>query len=186
MSTSGQDGAGAHTGAYAQAYRESIDEPDRFWLRAAEALDWAQPPTRALDPESESGRWFPDGRLNTCSNALDRHVAAGNGDRAALVYDSAMLGTRRTYTYAELRDEVARFAGVLSAQGVSRGDRVVVYMPMIPEAAVAMLACARLGAVHSVVFGGFAAKELASRIEDAAPTALVTASGGIEPARPVP
>src|SRR5699024_6577415 len=115
-----------------------------------------------------------------------RHVAAGHGDRPALVYDSAMLGTRRTYTYAELRDEVARFAGVLSAQGVSRGDRVVVYMPMIPEAAVAMLACARLGAVHSVVFGGFAAKELASRIEDAAPTALVTASGGIEPARPVP
>ncbi len=186
MSTSGQDGAGVHTGAYAQAYRESIDEPDRFWLRAAEALDWAQAPTRALDPESESGRWFPDGRLNTCANALDRHVAAGNGDRAALVYDSAMLGTRRTYTYAELRDEVAHFAGVLSAQGISRGDRVVVYMPMIPEAAVAMLACARLGAVHSVVFGGFAAKELASRIEDAAPKALVTASGGIEPARPVP
>ncbi|MFP5310819.1 MAG: AMP-binding protein, partial [Actinomycetes bacterium] len=129
--------------------------------------------------------WFPDGELNTCWNALDRHVADGRGDQAALIYDSAMLGIRKSYSYAELTHLVACFAGVLRARGVGKGDRVVIYMPMIPEAAIAMLATARLGAVHSVVFGGFAPKELAARIRDAAPAAVVTASGGIEPARRV-
>ncbi|WP_024794686.1 propionyl-CoA synthetase [Tomitella biformata] len=168
-------------GGYREAYERSISDPDGFWLDAARAVQWSTPPTRALDP----GGWFPDGELNTSVNALDRHVAAGHGDRAALIYDSAMLGTTRTYTYTELLDEVSRFAGVLAAQGVAKGDRVVIYLPMIPEAAIAMLACARIGAVHSVVFGGFAAKELAARIEDAQPKALITASGGLEPARAI-
>lgn len=184
MTSTRQPDAGAsRSGAYEEAYRTSLESPEEFWLRAADALDWVAPPTRALDTQAvESGRWFPDGRMNSCANALDRHVAAGHGDRAALIYDSAVLGVQHTYTFAALLDEVARFAGVLAAQGVARGDRVVIYMPMVPEAPIAMLACARLGAVHSVVFGGFAAKELAARIEDAAPKALVTASGGIEPA----
>lgn len=182
-----QQSSQATGGAYARTYRESTLSPDNFWLRAAETIDWVTPPTRALDTDAaESGRWFPDAQLNISVNALDRHVAAGAGDRAALIYDSAILGTQRTYTYAQLLDQVARFAGVLAGRGIGTGDRVVIYMPMIPEAAIAMLACARLGAVHSVVFGGFAAKELAARIEDAAPKAVVTASGGIEPARPVP
>ena len=171
---------------YQDVYRASIEEPERFWLEAAEAVDWATPPTRALDDSAAPlYRWFPDGRLNTAHNALDRHVLAGHGDRAALIWDSAMTGQCRSYTYAELLDEVARFAGVLRAQGVAAGDRVVVYLPMIPEAAIAMLACARIGAVHSVVFGGFAAAELAARIDDAEPVALVTASGGLEPGRTV-
>jgi propionyl-CoA synthetase len=169
-------------GAYADAYSRSMKDPAGFWLDAAKAIDWERKPTVALDDSNPPFyKWFPDGALNTCYNALDRHVEAGHADRAALVYDSAMTGARKTYSYAELRDEVARFAGVLRGQGVRAGDRVVIYMPMVPEAAVAMLACARLGAVHSVVFGGFAPKELAARIEDAAPTALVCASCGIEP-----
>ncbi len=173
-------------GTYANAFRESIEQPDRFWLQAADAVDWITAPTKALDDSAAPMyRWFPDARVNTCFNALDRHVAAGRGDQAALIYDSAMLGTTRTYTYSDLLDEVSRFAGVLAAQGVTAGDRVIVYMPMIPEAAVAMLACARIGAVHSVVFGGFAAAELAARIDDAQPTALITASGGLEPGRTI-
>jgi propionyl-CoA synthetase len=159
-----------------------MKDPAGFWLDAADAIDWERKPTVALDDANPPFyKWFPDGVLNTCYNALDRHVEAGHGDRTALIYDSAMVPTRRSYSYAELRDEVARFAGVLAAQGVGAGDRVVIYMPMVPEAVVAMLACARLGAVHSVVFGGFAPKELAARIEDAAPVALVCASCGIEP-----
>ncbi|MFE3289688.1 propionyl-CoA synthetase [Rhodococcus sp. NPDC059234] len=174
------------TGAYAEAFRESVEQPERFWLGAADAVDWVDAPTRALDDSAAPMyRWFPGARMNTCFNALDRHVAAGRGEQAALIYDSAMLGTTRTYSYAELLLEVSRFAGVLAAQGISAGDRVVVYMPMIPEAAVAMLACARIGAVHSVVFGGFAAAELAARIDDAQPKALVTASGGLEPGRTI-
>ena len=173
-------------GTYANAFRESIEQPDRFWLQAADAVDWITAPTKALDDSAAPMyRWFPDARVNTCFNALDRHVAAGRGDQAALIYDSAMLGTTRTYTYSDLLGEVSRFAGVLAAQGVTAGDRVIVYMPMIPEAAVAMLACARIGAVHSVVFGGFAAAELAARIDDAQPTALITASGGLEPGRTI-
>jgi propionyl-CoA synthetase len=168
-------------GAYEEVFRASTDDPEAFWLRAAESIDWHVPPTRALDSSRPPFyRWFPDAELNVCHNALDRHVEAGRGEQAALIYDSPVTGTKRTYTYAALRDEVARFAGVLRGLGVERGDRVVIYMPMVPEAAVAMLACARIGAVHSVVFGGFAAKELAVRIDDAAPRVVVSASCGIE------
>ncbi|MCM2580095.1 propionyl-CoA synthetase [Streptomyces meridianus] len=171
---------------YEEQYRRSLEDPEGFWLEAAEAVDWVQPPVRALDASrAPLYRWFPDGRLNTCHNALDRHIAAGHGERTALVHDSAYTGERTSYSYAGLRDRVARFAGALRARGVGPGDRVVVYMPMVPEAVVAMLACARLGAVHSVVFGGFAPRELAARIDDARPKALVSASCGIEPNRVV-
>ncbi|NLE81567.1 MAG: propionyl-CoA synthetase [Rhodococcus sp.] len=173
-------------GPYQQSYRESIDAPESFWLDAARSIEWNTPPTKALDDSTApTYRWFPDATMNTCVNALDRHVRAGRGDRVALVHDSAMTGQVREFTYSQLQREVALFAGVLKDQGVTVGDRVVVYMPMIPEAAIAMLACARIGAVHSVVFGGFAAKELAARIDDAQPVVLVTASGGLEPNRTV-
>lgn len=172
------------TTGYRDSYRRSIEEPDDFWLEAAGNIAWSSPPAQALDStRAPLYSWFPDGTLNTCYNALDRHIAEGRGEQVALIHDSAMLGTRHRYTYAQLTDAVARFAGVLRGHGVGKGHRVVIYMPMIPEAAIAMLASARLGAVHSVVFGGFAPKELAARIRDAAPTAVVTASGGIEPAR---
>ncbi|WP_394252544.1 AMP-binding protein [Arthrobacter pityocampae] len=171
---------------YRRLHAESLADPERFWLGAAAAVDWIRPPSIAVDgSDAPLYRWFPGASLNTSYNALDRHVDAGRGDQPALVYDSAMLDTRRTLTYAELRDEVAVFAGVLAGLGVTKGDRVLVYLPMIPEAAVAMLACARIGAVHSVVFGGFAPAELAARIRDARPSAIVTADGGIEPARRV-
>ncbi|TQJ40528.1 propionyl-CoA synthetase [Arthrobacter sp. SLBN-112] len=172
--------------SYRDTYRRSIEEPEDFWLEAAEKIHWSAAPARALDSSrAPLYSWFPDGALNTCYNALDRHVAEGRGEQDALIHDSAMLGTRQRFTYAELTGLVARFAGVLRRHGVGKGDRVVIYMPMIPEAAIAMLATARLGAVHSVVFGGFAPKELAARIRDAAPAAVVTASGGIEPTRRV-
>ncbi len=168
-------------GDYEQVFNASVEDPERFWLDAAAGIDWHREPTRALDASNPPFyRWFPDGELNICHNALDRHVDAGRGEQAALIYDSPVTGTQRTYTYAALRDEVATFAGVLAGLGVGVGDRVVIYMPMVPEAAVAMLACARLGAVHSVVFGGFAPKELAVRIDDAAPSVIVSASCGIE------
>jgi propionyl-CoA synthetase len=171
-------------GAYQAAYERSITDPEGFWREAAEAIDWVTPPRRVLDDDRPPFyRWFPDGTLNTCFNALDRHVAAGRGAQPALHYDSPVTGTRRTLTYAELLDEVATFAGALSSIGVEKGDRVVIYMPMVPEAVVAMLACARLGAIHSVVFGGFAAGELAARIDDAKPTVVVTASCGVETTR---
>jgi propionyl-CoA synthetase len=151
-------------GGYEDIFRASTDDPEAFWLRAAQAIDWHVAPTRALDGSRPPFyRWFPDGELNVCHNALDRHVDAGRGEQAALIYDSPVSGTQRTYTYAELRDEVARFAGVLADLGVGRGDRVVIYLPMVPEAAVAMLACARIGAVHSVVFGGFAPRSSSRR-----------------------
>lgn len=169
---------------YASVYRSSVEDPERFWLDAARAVDWVSPPTRALDDSAAPlYRWFPDGELNTCVNAVDRHVAAGHGERTALIYDSAVLDTQEHITYAQLQERVARFAGALAAQGVTKGDRVLLYMPMIAESVIAMLACARLGAVHSVVFGGFAPKELASRIDDSAPVVIVTASGGVEPKR---
>ncbi|MFC5287115.1 propionyl-CoA synthetase [Actinokineospora guangxiensis] len=172
-------------GPWAEAHRRGTDDPEGFWLDAAAAVDWTREPTRALDDSAAPlYRWFPDGELNTCHNALDRHLAT-RAEQPALVYDSPVTGTKRTYTYAELTDRVARFAGVLRGLGVGAGDRVIVYLPMVPEAAIAMLACARLGAVHSVVFGGFAPRELASRIDDAAPKAVVAATGGIEPARVV-
>jgi propionyl-CoA synthetase len=173
-------------GAYEESYRRSLADPDGFWLEAAAAIDWTRPPTRGLDDSAAPlYRWFPDGELNTSYNALDRHVEAGNGERTALIYDSPVTGTGRSLTYQELRDEVAVFAGALRSLGVGKGDRVIVYLPMVPEAAVTMLACARLGAVHSVVFGGFAPKELAARIDDATPKVIVAASCGIEPARVV-
>ncbi|MHC3004075.1 propionyl-CoA synthetase [Gordonia sp. GN26] len=173
-------------GQYSEAFTQAVDDREGFWLEAAKAVDWTTEPTRALDDSAAPFyRWFPGGELNTSYNALDRHVAAGQGDRTALIWDSAMVGEVRRYTYAELLDEVSRFAGVLAARGITAGDRVVIYMPMIPEAAIAMLACARIGAVHSVVFGGFAAPELATRIDDAEPVAIVTASGGLEPGRAV-
>ncbi|MCU1646261.1 MAG: acyl-CoA ligase/synthetase [Nocardia sp.] len=176
----------ASDGGYTAVYSAASNDPEAFWLSAAEAVSWDTAPTRALDADDAPHyRWFPDATLNTCVNALDRHVGAGHGERTALIYDSAMTGEQRRYSYAELLDEVARFAGVLAAQGVSRGDRVIVYLPMIPEAAIAMLACARIGAVHSVVFGGFAAKELAARIDDAEPVLILTASGGLEPGRTI-
>jgi propionyl-CoA synthetase len=167
-----------------ETYRRSLEEPDAFWAKAAEALDWDEPWQRVLDDSrAPFYRWFSGGRMNTCHNALDRHVDGGRADQPALVYDSPVTETIKTFTYRELRDEVARFAGALAAQGVEHGDRVIVYMPMVPEAVIAMLACARLGAIHSVVFGGFAANELATRIEDAKPKVIVTASCGIEPGR---
>jgi propionyl-CoA synthetase len=171
-------------GRFDEIYRHSLADPEAFWAEAAGQIDWVEPWTQVLDDSrAPFYRWFAGGRLNTCHNALDRHVEGGRADQLALVYDSPLAGTIATYTYRELRDAVARFAGALAAQGVGRGDRVIVYMPMVPEAVIAMLACARLGAVHSVVFGGFAANELASRIEDARPKAVVSASCGIEPGR---
>uniref|UniRef100_UPI000D6928BE AMP-binding protein n=1 Tax=Nocardia aurea TaxID=2144174 RepID=UPI000D6928BE len=176
-----------HHRPLATAHLASITEPDAFWLRAAEDIDWERRPTRALDARDGAphGRWFPGGRLNTCYNAVDRHVRAGRGQDAALIYHSAMTGERASFSYLRLRDEVARVAGALRRLGVRRGDRVVIYMPMVPEAVFAMLACARIGAVHAVVFGGFAPPELAARIDDARPRVVVTASCGLEPSRVV-
>jgi propionyl-CoA synthetase len=170
--------------AYRELFDASIGDASAFWAEAAKAVTWTREPQIVLDASNPPFyRWFPDGELNTCANALDRHVHEGRGDQAALIYDSPVTGTKRTYTYRELLDETARFAGVLRGLGVEKGDRVVLYMPMVPEAVIAMLASARLGAVHSVVFGGFAAHELAARIDDARPTVLVSASCGIEPTR---
>jgi propionyl-CoA synthetase len=170
----------------AEQYADWLSDPAAFWLRVAGAIDWEQAPRQACDAAAEpAARWFPDGRLNACHNAVDRHVEAGRGAQAALVHISAMTGTERSYSYAELRTEVARLAGALRRLGVVQGDRVVIYMPMVPEAVFAMLACARLGAVHSVVFGGFAARELAVRIDDATPRLVLSASCGLEPGRVV-
>jgi propionyl-CoA synthetase len=176
--------ATSRTGAYARAHQRSLEDPDGFWGEAAAGVTWIRKPKRVLDAERPPFyRWFPDATLNTCFNALDRHVIAGRADQAAVIYDSPVTGTTRTYTYAELLDLVGRFAGVLRELGVTKGDRVIIYMPMVPEAIVAMLACARLGAVHSVVFGGFAPGELAVRIDDAKPKVIVSASCGVEPSR---
>ncbi|MCC5984353.1 MAG: propionyl-CoA synthetase [Rhodobacteraceae bacterium] len=171
---------------YAEVYKRSITDRDAFWMEQAGAIDWHSPPTRALfDDRAPIYEWFADAEVNTCHNALDRHVAAGRGDQVAVIHDSPVTGTKAHITYAEMLDRVARLAGALAAQGVAKGDRVLIYMPMIPEALVAMLACARLGAIHSVVFGGFAARELATRIDDAQPKAIIAASCGIEPGRVV-
>ncbi|MFJ6419314.1 AMP-binding protein [Paeniglutamicibacter sp. NPDC091659] len=171
---------------YAETYAASGRDPERFWLDAAATLAWDKAPTHAIDgSRAPLYAWYPDGMLNVSFNALDRHVLAGNGEATALVYDSAVLGIQRRFSYSELLEQVATFAGVLRSQGVREGDRVLIYLPMIPQAHIAMLACARIGAVHSVVFGGFAPKELAARIDDATPKAIVTATGGIEPTRRV-
>ena len=170
---------------YRDLFQASVADPATFWAHAAHAVTWTREPVRILDDDNPPFyRWFPDGELNTCANALDRHIA-DRGDQPALIYDSPVTGSKRTYSYRELLDETARFAGVLRDLGVGKGDRVVLYMPMIPEAVIAMLACARIGAVHSVVFGGFAGHELASRIDDARPVVVVSASCGIEPTRVV-
>ncbi|PRC41811.1 propionyl-CoA synthetase, partial [Mycobacterium sp. ITM-2017-0098] len=171
---------------YRDLFDASINDPTAFWADAARAVTWLKTSERILDDSNPPFyRWFPDAELNTCANALDRHVEAGRGDQAALIYDSPVTDTKRTYTYAELLDQTARFAGALRGLGVDKGDRVIIYLPMIPEAVIAMLACARLGAVHSVVFGGFAPHELAVRIDDVRPTVVVSASCGIEPSRVV-
>ena len=168
-------------GSFDQLYRRSLEDPEGFWAEAATQVDWVEPWQQVLD-ESRAPfyRWFSGGRLNSCYNALDRHVERGRADQLALIYDSPVTETTASFTYRALRDEVARFAGALVAEGVEPGDRVIIYMPMVPEAVIAMLACARIGAIHSVVFGGFAANELASRIEDAAPKLVVSASCAIE------
>ncbi|MDF0532020.1 acetate--CoA ligase [Tsukamurella sp. 8F] len=174
-------------GAYADEYRRSMEDPTGFWAEQAAAIDWVTPPERVLDDaRAPLYSWFPDAELNTCVNAVDRHVAAGRGDQIAVIHDSAITGEVQKVTYRELQDRVARFAGALAALGVAKGDRVVVYLPMITEAVIAMLACARLGAVHSVVFGGFAAPELAARLDDARPKVIVTASCGLEAAKVLP
>lgn len=167
---------------FEEAYARSINDPEGFWADAAEGITWTKKWDKVLDDsKAPFYRWFAGGELNTCYNCLDRLVEAGRGDQAALIYDSPVTGgTQKTYTYAELTDEVARVAGALKAEGVEKGDRVVIYMPMVPEAAIAMLACARLGAIHSVVFGGFASNELAVRIDDAKPKLVMSATCGIE------
>ncbi len=170
--------------SYLDTYRRSIEQPEAFWSEAAEAIAWERRWERVLDTSRPPFyRWFVGARLNTCWNALDRHVAAGRGDRTALIWDSPVTGQVARFTYREMRDRVAQLAGVLVGLGVRHGDRVLIYMPMVPEAAMAMLACARIGAVHSVVFGGFAAHELATRIDHARPRVILTASCGIEPNR---
>ena len=170
--------------SYRQTYDQWRADPQAFWAEAAREISWTRPPEMIFDPDAGVyGRWFPDARCNACFNALDRHVESGRGDQPALFYDSPVTSTKRTITYRELLAETAALGAVLADFGVVAGDRVLIYMPMIPEAIVAMLACARIGAVHSVVFGGFAAKELATRIDDAEPKVILTASCGIEPGR---
>jgi propionyl-CoA synthetase len=172
------------TSGYLETYDRWRADPQGFWAEAAPEIAWTKPPQRIFDAQAGVyGRWFPDARCNACFNALDRHVEAGRGDQVALYYDSPVTGTKRAITYRELLDETATLGAALDDLGVSAGDRVLIYMPMIPEAIVAMLACARIGAVHSVVFGGFAAKELATRIDDAEPKVILTASCGVEPGR---
>ncbi|MBO0811992.1 MAG: AMP-binding protein, partial [Microlunatus sp.] len=171
-------------GAYADSYRRSLDDPDGFWAEQARAIDWIRRPdtVHSLEPAGagDIDRWFAGGLLNTAYNALDRHVISGRADQPALIFHSAITGRRATFSYAQLLERVAKFGGALQALGVRPGDRVVIYLPMIPEAVFAMLACARIGAVHSVVFGGFASAELATRIDDARPTVVVSTAYGLE------
>jgi propionyl-CoA synthetase len=172
------------TSRYQEVYMAWKDDPDAFWADAASEIDWFSPFDKVFDPgQGVYGRWFPNATCNMCYNAIDRHVAGGRADQLALVHDSPITGTQRSFTYAELLAEVEALAAVIADQGIGKGDRVIIYMPMVPEAVFAMLACARLGAIHSVVFGGFAAKELATRIDDATPDLIITASCGIEPGR---
>jgi propionyl-CoA synthetase len=172
--------------SYTEIYAKWKADPEAFWMQAAEAIDWVEAPSKALTDKGEGlYEWFADAKVNTCYNAVDRHVEAGRGEQTAIIYDSPITHTKREISYVELRNRVANLAGALRAKGVEKGDRVIIYMPMIPEALEAMLACARIGAVHSVVFGGFAANELAVRIDDATPKAIIAASCGLEPGRVV-
>ncbi len=174
------------TSRYQEVYQFWKKDPLAFWAEAAKAIDWIKPPQKIFDPDmGVYGRWFPDGTLNTCYNALDRHVKNGRADQVALIYDSPVTGMKRTYTYAQLLAEVNAVASVLRDFGVTKGDRVLVYMPMIAEAVIGVMACARIGAIHSVVFGGFASKELATRINDSEPKVILAASCGVEPNRVV-
>ncbi len=172
--------------SYREVYEGWKSDPEAFWMKAADAIDWDTPPSRALnDSNAPLYEWFTDARVNTCWNAVDRHVKAGRGDQVALIHDSPITNSTHKITYAALKDRVSRLAGALRAKGVETGDRVIIYMPMVPEAVEAMLACARIGAIHSVVFGGFAANELAVRIDDCAPKCIIAASCGLEPGRVV-
>ncbi len=169
---------------YAEVYDSWKTDPEAFWMKAAEAISWYKPPSKALfDENAPFYEWFADAEVNTCYNAIDRHVEAGNGDRTAIIYDSPVTDIKQRISYSQLQRRVAALAGALRAKGVQKGDRVLIYMPMVPQAIEAMLACSRLGAIHSVVFGGFAANELAVRIDDAKPKAIIAASCGIEPNR---
>jgi propionyl-CoA synthetase len=176
--------SGPH-GVYMEEYSRSLEDPQAFWRDHAESLAWFKSPDKILevDPTTNLSRWFIGGEINTCYNALDVHVMDGRGDQTALIYDSPVTNnTKRRLTYKEMLDEASAFAGVLAREmGIQKGDRVVIYMPMIPEAIISMLACCRIGAVHSVVFGGFASKELATRIDDCEPKLVITASCGVEP-----
>src|SRR5512145_2136970 len=175
------------TSVYDEVYARSLERPEEFWAAAATAIHWERRWDRVFDDTRPPFyRWFTGGVLNTCYNAVDLHVDRGRGKQRALVYDSPVTDAVRAFTYAQLQDEVARCAGALARLGVSRGDRIIIYMPMVPEAVIAMLACARIGAVHSVVFGGFAPRELAARIDDARPVLILSASCGLEPGRVVP
>ena len=172
---------------YAEVYADWQRDPQGFWREAARAIDWIEAPTAVFDASAGIyGRWFPDARLNACYNCLDRHVEAGRGDQAAVIYDAPVIAFKKAISYAELLDEVQAMAAVLQDFGVGKGDRVIIYLPMLPRAHVAMLACARIGAIHSVVFGGFSSVELASRIDDASPKLILTASCAIEGSRIVP
>src|SRR5882757_3837196 len=177
----------ARTSKYHDVYARWQRDPEGFWGEAAQAIDWIEKPTKIFDPKAGIyGRWFADGVCNTCYNAIDRHVLNGRNDQPALIYDSPVTNTKKTFTYGRLLSEVQLLGAMLRDFGVGKGDRVILYMPMVPEAVFAMLACARIGAVHSVVFGGFAAKELATRIDDAKPKVILSASCGIEGVRVIP
>ena len=173
-------------GRYKAEYAAAKADPNGYWAKQAARVAWSKPFQRVLDDSNPPFyRWYPGGETNTCFNALDRHVEAGHGDRLALIYDSPVTGNIKRFSYAELRDDVAKLAGALLTLGVQKGDRVIIYMSMTPEAVMAMLACARIGAVHSVVFGGFAPRELATRIDDAKPVLIIASSCGLEPGRVV-
>src|SRR5882724_8609974 len=172
---------------YREAYARSMRDPEGFWAEAAQAIDWYEPAKKIFDKDAGVyGRWFTGASCNTCYNAIDRHVERGRADQPAIIYDSPVTANKRVITYAELLREVATLAVVLRDFGVEKGDRVILYMPMVPEALFAMYACARIGAIHSVVFGGFAAKELATRLDDCKPKLILSASCGVEGARVVP
>ena len=167
-------------------YEDSINNPESYWKEISNDIFWYKKPTKILNRSNPPFyKWFEDGTTNTCYNALDLHIEEGRGEKLALIYDSPITGKKKKFTYNQLRTDVSRFAGALKNQGVKKGDRVIIYMPMIPEAVIAMLACGRIGAVHSVVFGGFASNELASRIDDSKAKILVTASCGFEPGKTI-